>query len=254
MEVATSVLVQGIFSIVAAGLYAWVARIVLQREVESDARRANEMFAVWWLALGILYVLAAALNVPGAFGLRDLAFTVTLVNVILVLLCIALWGLMYYLVYLYTGSTRSFWPLTIGYAVLAVAFLYLIAWADPTGFDATGQLTTQRKLTGAPGIALGLLISVPIILAALAYGSLYFRVHERAPRYRIGMVAGAFLFQFGWSAVSTILELQTKYPTSIPLQVLQDAIAVGVPILIVLAFRPPKAVRKRLGLVESGGA
>jgi hypothetical protein len=182
---------------------------------------------------------------------RDLALVVALLNALLVTIVVAVWGLVYYLAYLYTGSSRSFWPITAFYAFLAVLFLYVVAWVQPNGFDADGGLTYARKqLTGAPAIAIGLLFSLPVVIAAVAYGSLYFRVKEAAARYRIGLVAGAFFLQFGWTAASSALQLNRKYPNSVAISLVGSTFA----ILSALAFRPPRKVRARLRIPDSGGA
>jgi hypothetical protein len=246
-------LIQAAFQVCAAALYAWVASLVYQRELSGEGRRANALFATWWLALGLVLLLAPLYSVPPVLGYRDLALAVTLLNALLLLIVVAIWGLVYYLVYLYTGNARWFWPLTVAYGTLAVGLLYLIAWADPTGFEADGTLHLEHELVGPPAVAFGLLFSLPIVVAALAYGSLFFRVADRGPRYRIAMVAGAFLFQFGWSTVSNVTGISRTYRGALWLQLLSDVITVLVAVVVVMAFRPPRAIRQRLGLPEPGG-
>src|SRR5438067_3470052 len=130
------VLLQAAVQLVSAALYLWVARTVLQREVEGEARRANVLFAVFWVGLGIVYLLAPLFTIPAQlFGYRDLALAITLLNSLLLLIAAAVWGLVYYLVYLYTGSRRAFWPITVFYIGLGLVLLYLVAWLDPRGFN-----------------------------------------------------------------------------------------------------------------------
>lgn len=249
MAGATTILLQAAVQLVSAGLYLWVARLVLKRDPQGQARRANTLFAVWWVALGVVYVMIPAYTIPArVFGHHDLALVVTLLDVLLVLIAVAFWGLLYYLVYLYTGNPRWFWPITAFYGALGIALLYAVAWLEPNGFDANGNVTYAREQLGSSAsLTIGLMFSVPILLAALAYGSLFFKVREPLARYRIALVSGAFLIQFGWSATSTTLRLNQRYPGSVTLSLIGNGLAVLAALAIVLAFRPPEAVRLRLG-------
>lgn len=245
--------------LVTAALYIWVARIVLVKDVEGEAKRANVMFAVWWLALALLYFVAPLLSLPPQFGYRDLALAVTVLNIVFLLIVVAIWGLVYYLAYLYTGDKRWFWPLAVFYFLLGCGLLYFLTWLDPSGFKDDGSLAFTKQSTGAPAIspvisiAFGLAFIIPVLIAAVAYGTLFFRVHEPGPRYRIGMVSGAFILQFGWSAISTILQLSVKYPDSLGLALLGNALGIASAVIILLAFRPPRGIRERLAATSSGG-
>lgn len=247
-------LVQGGFSLAAALLYAWVARLVQQRSLSDDARTANALFATWWSSFALFYGLTGAFRVARGLGLEDLSLALVVLDTAVVLLCVGLWGLLGYLVYLYTGSRRWFAPLGAGYALFGITLLYLVAWMEPVGFreDAlAGGLRYARPLPQGLALALGLLFAGPIVAGAIAYGSLYFRVRSPEPRYRIGMVAGAFLLWFGWLTISTVLDLADRYPNSLALYAWGQSLVMLVPLLVILAFRPPAWVRARL---REGGA
>ena len=240
---------QGAFALAGAVLYAWVARLVQHRSLSEEARAANTLFATWWASFALIYALSGAYQVAAALGYLDLALGIVFIDVMVVLVCAGLWGLLGYLVYLYTGSRRWFLPLGAGYALMAVSLLYLVAWMDPVGFQEGGlrvQLAYANQLPSAASRALGLLIAGPIALAAILYGTLYFRVRSPEPRYRIALVAAAFLAWFGWSIVSTLLGLARRYPDSVALYAWNQAVAMLVPLVVVMAFRPPKWVRARL--------
>lgn len=250
------VLVQAAIQLVSAGLYLWVARLVLDRELDGPSRQANSLFGTWWVALGVVYLLIPALNLPPrAFGYQNLALATALTYAVLALIAVAVWGLVYYLVYLYTGNPKWFWPITAFYVALAFALLYLVAWLDPNGFDAAGRLTYANKQLGpAPSIALGLAFSGPVVLSALGYGSLFFQAREPAARYRIALVSGAFLVQFGWSLTSSMLQLSRRFPDSVALPLIGSGLALLAAAAIVLAFRPPRRVLARLSALPEGGA
>lgn len=243
-------LIAATVNVASAGLYFWVGRLVLGRELSGASKGANMAFACWWMGLGALYLLIPAYSVPPrVFGYENLPLAVTLLNLVFVLLVAAMAGLVYYLVYLYTGSSRALVPIVLFYAALGFVLLYLIAWLQPIGYKPDGTLEFARQqLPGAPSLALGLMFSLPVIAAALAYGSLFFRVRAPGPRYRIALVAGAFLVQFGWSFVSTLLQLSRRYPGSLTLTLVGNAFGIAAAIAILLAFRPPRALERRLGL------
>lgn len=240
---------QGAFALAGAALYAWVARLVHHRNLSEETRAANLLFVTWWASFSLMYGLSGAYQVAAGLGYLDLALSIVFIDVVLVLVCIALWGLLGYLVYLYTGARRWFVPLGAGYALFAVALLYMVAWMDPVGFKDGGfgvQLRYANQPAPAVGLTVGLLLAGPIVLATVMYGTLYFRVRSPEPRYRIALVASAFLVWFGWSTVSTVLRLSQRFPDSFALYAWNQAIAMLVPLVVVMAFRPPAWVRARL--------
>lgn len=249
------VVIQAAIQVLSAALYFWVARIVLDRAVEGESRRANALFATWWLSLGVVYLLLPAFTLPArAFGYQNLALATALLYALFALIALAVWGLVYYLVYLYTGNARWFWPITAFYIALAFSLLYLVAWLDPSGFDASGRLTyTNQQLSPGPSIALGLAFSGPVILSAIGYGSLYFQARDPSSRYRIALVSGAFLVQFGWSLASSMLQLSRRFPNSVTLSLIGSGLAIAAALAIVLAFRPPPRVRARLAALPEEG-
>lgn len=244
-DVDAKLLLRGFVALVTALAYAYVARLVVARKLEGDAVRANRAFAVWWISFGAIEFLVAGYQIPAAFGELDLALAVTFLNALVIMLAVALAGLLCFLVYLYTGSTRAFAPIAVAYAIVAAGLLYLVAWMQPDGFDpATGAIHYTRQLVGAPSAALGAVIALPVVLAAVGYASLYFRVTEREPRYRIVLVAGAFIVWFGWSLLSGVLGLARKAPDTV--SVVNQVVALAAPLVIILAYQPPAAVRRWL--------
>ena len=231
--------------------YVYVGQLTWKRRLGGDAKVATRLFGVWWASLGILNLASALLAVPTALGLVDLAVTITFVYAILVLLAVALWGLVYYMLYLYTGNARLFWPVTAAYALVAVGLVYLLTWLHPIALD-PGTFTTglqyERELPRPAALVVSLLVTGPALLAVLAYGSLYFRVQGPTERYRIGLVSGAFVAWLSWSLLSSILQLAKRYPDSLALLVVNHALALLAPLLVLLAYRPPAAWRARHGI------
>jgi hypothetical protein len=242
-------MIQAVLAFTTGIVYVYVGRLILRRRLSDDARRANLLFAAWWMGLAGIDALAGMLDVALAFDLRDLPIVVTFVNLLLLVLCAALWGLVYYLTYLYTGSRRAFWPTGAFYGGLGLAFLYLVAWMQPNGMEDTGigvTLTYARTPPTFLTASMGAALAVPVVAAAFAYGTLFFKVQDRTRRFRIAAVAGSFFLWFGWSLVSSILQLQTRFPGSVRLLVANQLIALAVPVIVTLAYRPPTWLRDRL--------
>lgn len=230
-------------------LYLVVGRLILRRNsLTPEAQAANSLFATWWVSLAILYLASGPWNIAVGLGWRDLALTVAFINALLIVICFALWGILGFLLYVYTGTNRWAIPTAVFYAGLAFGLLWLMAWMEPTGFaEETGSsLAYSRRMGTSSSMIVGLMFSVPIFLAAIAYSTLIFRVKEAGPRYRIGMVGGAFAFQFGWSIVSSLLGLSRRFPDSRVLLIVNQGVAILVPLLIVMAYRPPKWIASRL--------
>lgn len=240
---------KGLVALATGVLYVYVARLVLQRDAPVDARRAHAAFATWWWTFGVLEFLAGAYSIPAAMGHRDLALVTTLINVMLVLIAAALAGLVYFLLYLYTGWRRAFWPVVAAYALLALALMYLVAWMQPIGFDeasSDARIVFARELTGLPAVLLGLLLSLPVLVAAIGHGSLYFGTRVPELRFRIAVISLAFVGWFGWSTVSAALQLAQRHPDSLALFAVNSAISLIVPLLVILAYRPFGWIRARL--------
>src|SRR5258706_11619559 len=104
----------GLFGCVAAGIYAYVGWRLRKRAVATaDGRLAWRLLRVWWFALAGTTLMNALMSLLGAAGWTSLPVFTVLTYVNLLMSCAALWGLLYYLVYLFTGSRRWLIPLTL---------------------------------------------------------------------------------------------------------------------------------------------
>lgn len=240
-------LAAAITSLVTAALYAYIGRIVYQREVSEAGRLANGMFVTWWASLALVTAISGLYNIPAVFFTPDFSFTIALVDFLLILIVAAIWSLQVYLLYLYTGHNRFFWSLTAAYALVAFALLWYVVWLDPVSLTnaPTGvQIQYSRDQVPAAQLAFGLVLAVPALAAAIAYGTLYFRVDERASRYRIAMVSGSFLFWFGYSLAGTLTGFNQN--PSLELTIVNDIVGLAAPTLVLMAYRPPAWLAAKL--------
>ena len=240
-------LVRGVVALVTGALHLSVGVYVLRRrDLGAGATLANRLFATWWIGLGIMYLATGPYTLAIAAGWRDLALTLAYIDFVFLDVVVAMWALLGFLLYVYRGRHDALVPLGVAYAGLAFLLLWLVPWLDPVGFKENGSLEFAQSLGGWSSALLGLAFSVPIFLAAVAYLSLAFRVDERAPRYRIGMVGGAFVLRFGWSILSSALGISRRFPDAVWPDVVNNALTLLVPIVVILAYRPPAWVRARL--------
>lgn len=222
---------------------------IRRRRAPHEARLAKSLFAAWWFGLAGTTAIGAARSLLGAFGFLDLALHESLVLVALLPLCVALWGLLYYLLFLYTGRKDILWPLSALYVLVYLSFVGLIVWLAPTGVEAGPSgvtLTYAREASGPVVWAILALLLGPIVVAAILYGSLYFRLKERSQRYRVGLVSSGFLVWFAAPAVAFVAGVADDawWPVA------SRVIALVVPVVVLMAYKPPAWVRRRLLLAD----
>ena len=241
----TTLILSTLGSLAASVLYVYIGTVLRRRKVSDDVRLANTMFVVWWMALGGLGILSAALTTLYMLDLLPIWFYQAYVSLVLMDLFIALWGLQFYLVFLYTGSRRSFWPLSAFYGLLFFGCLALLAWVGPPDriTDNGFALQPEPETDFGPvfSIVFLLLIVGPQMMAAILYARLFRKTSDRTQRYRIAMVTTAILVWFGSSLVATALAANE----SLAWQLLSRLIGVAAALGILFAYKPPGWVRAK---------
>ena len=243
-------LISTLFSIVSATIYGYVAARLRQRTVsDPDARLAWQLFGIWWYCLAATTLVSGILHLLGAFNILSLTPFVAFTYINILLICIALWGLLYYLIYLFTGSRRFMVPLTIFYIIYYILLVYLITASDPVRVEMTRwavQLVYAHPLTG-PFFSLALVLLVfPQILAALTYFTLFFRMREATQRYRILLVSWCIILWFGSAFAASVAGLSREDWW----QIVSRLIGLGAAIGILFAYFPPKIIRRRFGIAS----
>jgi hypothetical protein len=229
----------GALGVVTGVAFLIVGRAVHARPVSDESRLARFGAAAWWWALGSYLVLQGGVTLAAAQGALTLeAFLLSrlLANP---LLCLAVWGITYYLVHLFTGSRTAAVYLGALYAVVLAVFyvstfepgrtLRVEPWI--VGLDAGGDL--QRVVYAMVGL--------PPILASIAYLSLLAKVKEPMQRYRIVLVAGTILAYIGSGLVAFLGTDDTlKF-------IVLVVFGMGAAAASLLAYYPPRFVVRRLG-------
>lgn len=226
-------------------VFLYVGYVTSRRPGAGADREALHAFGWWWYGLAGLNFYAAVVNPFVAANLVDLDLYVTFLLAVLFVLCVALWGLSYYLIYLFSGDRRWRTPLAILFAGYAVWITYLVIAANPNGYTVTrwgARIDYEYEWGGSVGRILGLLLFGPIIIGALGYLSIYFRVEGRQPRYRIAIVALTMLLWFGSSIVASWSGFNRWewWP------LVNRFISLSGAVMVLAAYKPPPFIRRWL--------
>jgi hypothetical protein len=249
-------------------LFATVAYVVRRRQVSADARGARNGFVLWWAGLAFLGLFVLAFDPRIGIDLYGygIGFVLVVIYVILGGYFAMIAGLVYYLLYLYTGKRATKWWVVGFYVALFAYLVYYFQSLDPTiGVRPDGQsfLDMGDRPSGLDARSLLLTAGfvLPPIGAAIAYLALFFKVKDRTGKYRILLVSVAILLVFLFSLGSSLTSLDnsTEPPATVDeqraLERSQDlrgifsgllsAVAAG---LVFLAFRPPTWVQAKYGI------
>lgn len=244
----TTFLVSTAGSLAASLLFLHVGNVLRRRRVSPEAGLANRMFVLWWMCLGGLGIFGAIQNLAYLAGALPIWLYQATTVAVLAVLFLGLWGLQFYLVYLYTGSRRSFAPLGVFYGLIYFATLALVSYiGTPEAIVDDGW-----SLRAEPEVEFGVLFSLSFVLlivgpqvaAAVAYARLYRRADDRTQRYRIAMVTTAILVWFGSSIIATLLDISEATSWRLASRVIGILAALA----ILFAYRPPQSWQTRYQL------
>ncbi len=243
-------LISALFSAASAAIYGYVAARLGRRTISHpEARLAWRLFALWWYCLAAATLAGGIPHFLSAFDIVSLLPFVALAYVEILLICVALWGLVYYLVYLFTGNRRFLIPVAIFYALYYFLLVYAITVSDPADVEITRwnvQLIYAHPPTGPFFTLLLVLLVFPQILSALAYFTLFFRVREATQRYRILLVSWCIVLWFGSAFVASVAGLSEEDWW----QILSRLIGLGAAVGILFAYLPPAIVKRRFGVLS----
>lgn len=210
-------------------------------------RLAWNAFRIWWWGIGALTLVGMLNVVLPLIGIVSLPLFVIVGQLNLIVLSVALWGLLFYLVYLFTGKERWAKPLGIFYAGFYLTLLAYILWLRPTSVEVVeGRAVLQYANEASPAysLALTLVLVLPQLISSLAYFSFYFRVRERSQKYRILVVSLAIFVWFASPLLANLLQLGDLPWWTIASRLIA-LLAIGA---IYWAYYPPRFMQKRLNV------
>lgn len=250
MTIQSTLLFSALFALAAAGIYAYVGWRLGKRVIpSSDARLAWVSFTVWWYGLAAATLIGGLLNLFGALGLTDLPIFITATYLNIQVICIALMGLLYYLIYLFTGNRNSLGLLAIFYIAFYILLVYYITASIPNAVNVerwNAAIAYRNPPAGPFIILLIVLLLVPQIIGGFAYFSLYFRVTEITQRYRILLVSWSIILWF----LSPVLAMAGGLSQQDWWELASRMIGLAAAGTILMAYLPPRWLKQRYGLIS----
>jgi hypothetical protein len=247
--VSSTLFVSAAFSLVEAAIFFVVAGVLSRRRVSTDTRPAHLAFMAWWIGIGVTSVVTGALVLLYAGNDLSLWVYATMEQANVLVLTIALFGLMFYLAFLYAGSTRFTPYILLYYAAFYVGLEALINWSPPTGIQDNGWSLVATMSKAAPALPPWVIATfvvtllVPQVLGAAAYALLYRRAEDSTQRFRIALVSASIVLWFGAPLLA-----YASGQVGIASNIVSQVIAIAASLTILLAYAPPRWMRARWNL------
>ncbi len=250
MTIQTTLILSAVFAVMGASIYAYIGWRLSKRVISSpESRVAWQLFTVWWYALAATNLIGGLLNLMGALGQTNLALFVTANYVSLQLSCLALLGLFYYLIFLFTGNSRWLKPLVVLYTIFYILIIYIVTASHPVDviLEPWGTpLDYEIPPTGPFVILLLVLLFASQLLGGFAYFTLYFQVPDVTQKYRILLVSWSIIIWF----LSPFLGITLGLNEHDWWQLASRFIGLAAALTILMAYQPPQWLKQRYGILS----
>ena len=250
MTIQSTLLFSALFAAASAGIYSYVGWRLSKRVISSsEAKLAWGSFTVWWFGLAATTLISGCLSLFGALGLTNLPLFVTATYINILVICLALWGLLYYLIYLFTGNRRSLVPLALFYMIYYALLVYYITASIPGHVNVGRWSTTlvyRAPLTGPFFVIILVFLLLPQIIGGLAYFTLYFRVSDLTQKYRVLLVSSSIVVWF----LSPLIALAGGLGQQDWWQLASRFIGMVAALIILMAYLPPRWLKQRYGVIS----
>jgi hypothetical protein len=247
-------LVRAAIAVAASLAFAFVGRAVGRRRTEGADRVAQQMFQFWWYGLALLTLNTPLTYAMDRFGVGGFETDYLLFQMVIVVLVAMVGALVYFLLYVYTGRPGVAWPIAIYNLVLLAWLEALLGWAQPNccvGTPSPGGsenvLYVHQLQENPQTVWLGLALLGPIVVGAVAYFALFFRVEQRIQKFRVAVVAASLVLWIGSSLVASVTGLSRPDAPSYQVwQLASQLIGLTAATMILVAYNPPRFIRRRL--------
>lgn len=232
-------------AVTAASFFAVGGTLRRRTHATGSAVGAARAFVAWWWCVGAYMAIQAALALLVAADVGVFPLWLAALYLTGPLLAAGLWGLTYYIAYLYLGKPAAALP-------LALVFVVAAAWYDWTHFAHrplavhAGTWLVEGTFADRPAgpayTAMLSLFALPPIVASVAYLSLLPRVEGRMQRFRLVLVSASII---AWLGTGLAARLGTNdFLKFVNLSVF----GLGTAALILVAYHPPRFVRAAFAL------
>jgi hypothetical protein len=238
-----SLLWSGILTALMAAAHLHLALHLGARPVAPEARAAWGAFRAWWLGTGVVFATGGAVLLVAAAGALSVEILLTQAILAGLAMSVATGGLVYYVVFLYTGRGTALVPLAVAFAVHYASSVGILLVGRPSGFDtapwAVPVLDGTAGHAAAPLVSAGLLATAAVA-ALLAYLLLRRIVSAPLQRYRILLVGTGTLL---WLVPSILAYVAEEVAW---LQLASRVLGVVGSALALAAYHPPRGLVARL--------
>ncbi len=239
-------LVVGISSFLAVAVYLYIGGRLARRPVSPESRIPAMQFALFWIGLAASTTLSATLSLLASVQPVPLGLALAFEYYEIVVISAALWGLICYLYFLYTGRSGIL-PITILYMLEFGLLVYYISASGPNGVSVTyGSvgLTYSSAFVGPIVIVAVLILVIPEFVAGFAYLRLFFRARDRTVRYRIALVSGGLL---GWFFLDFV-DIGSRSGGNLLALFAGQVLLIVAALVVLMAYYPPRFIRSRYGV------
>ncbi|MHB8584975.1 MAG: hypothetical protein ACYDDF_03965 [Thermoplasmatota archaeon] len=240
------------FSLIQTAIAVAIGQMFWRRPLTGADVRASRSFAVFWLGAAAAAILndasvAAGANGGGAMIIAPLTYANLLADVLYI------GGLVYYLLYIYTGRASLFPYVVAFYAAALAGALALIASLGPTGMHMNrwgGSVAYQNEPSAITALLFAVFFLLPPIVGSILYGTLYFRVHGRTQRWRVGLVSTSL---FIWVLSALLVTAFDSSSANDAAAIAIRCISVAAMATIYAAYAPPAWVQRRFEIESLQG-
>lgn len=244
----------GIF-VLQALLYSFIGLRLGQKSFpDHEDQRAWNAFRTWWVGMGTNSAINALSVLAFSLGIDYLPLFLVFSITATLAAAAALWGLLTYLLYVYTGKNRSrlVGSFYIAFALFLFASIYLFSPIGVNMGDFQVAIQYNTPPQGVPAliyaVAFILLLGLPPVIASIGMFMLFRRIKENSAKYRAGLVSLGIFMLFGLSYIVPLLlfpfGLRTGELAWWPITI--RIIGIAALALIYFAYFPPAVVRQRL--------
>jgi len=239
-------------SLGAAILFAVLGFSLWARDYPRDLQGVGRAYALWWLMVGAMGFTDGLRILQGLAAEPSAATYLLLVRLKIVVTAVAVWGLAYYVVYLWTGRPRVKWPLAAFAAAHAVVFLVLVERRLPARIDMQDGYWVPRLVLQSPATlpvlgALGaLLFFLPPLILAGAYLLLWRRLHDRTQRSRVLAVSITLIVFF----LAASVQFDVRTPGDSPLIPALAVVNLAAALAAFLIYHPPAWLQRRMAIQD----